>query len=37
MEKINILLKEYDTLRPEIIARTNNSYQLWAAAAAGVA
>jgi hypothetical protein len=36
-EQVNVLLKEYDTLRAEIIARTNNCYQLCAAAAAALA
>ena len=36
-DKVLILFKEYDTLRTEIIARTNNCYQLWVAAAAAVA
>lgn len=36
-DKIVILCKEYDTLRAEIIARTNNCYQLWGAGAAAIA
>jgi hypothetical protein len=33
-EKINILLHEYDTLREEIIGRTNNMYQMLAVGSA---
>ena len=32
-DKINILLKEYDALRTEILTRTNNAYTLLTAAA----
>jgi hypothetical protein len=36
-DKVAILLKEYDTLRTEILARDSNGYQLWAGAAAAIA
>lgn len=29
MDAIQILMKEYDTLRAEIIARTSSLYQFW--------
>lgn len=36
-KKIEILLKEYDTLRAEIIARATGGYAFWGFAAAAVA
>jgi hypothetical protein len=33
-DKVQILFKEYDALRAQILARTSNSYQLWAIGAA---
>ena len=35
-DKIAVLSKEYDTLRAEIVARTTNCYQVWAATAAAI-
>ena len=37
MEPIQILFKEYDSLRSEIVARTNNGYQLIAVGAGALA
>jgi len=37
MEPIQILFKEYDTLRGEIVSRTNNGYQLIALGAGALA